>query len=165
MLESGRHPRLERRGTLAARHHIPARLAGPGVPRFGESLRQLVRVEALPIAEEDLAQLLHRSGLDTQRRGDRSCGLAGAKQVTCVQRLDLPACQSPRHTARLLISLLGQRRIKLALDAALAIPGRLAVADEDQPRGWWSTLSGPGTLRHSARRRRTISAWLCWREI
>src|SRR6266851_3088189 len=81
-----------------------------------------------------------------ERRGTRSCGLAGAKQVTCVQRLDLPACQSRRHTARLLMSLLGQRRIKLALDAALAIPGRLAVADQDQPRGWWSTLTRPGAV-------------------
>jgi hypothetical protein len=44
------------------------------------------------------------------------------------------------------MSLVGQRRIKLALDATLAIPGRLAVADEDQPRRWWSTLGRPGTV-------------------
>src|SRR2546425_8151047 len=115
LLERGRHARLEHRGTFAARHHVPAWLAGPGVPRFGKALRQLIGVHALPIAEEDLAQLLHRPGLDTERRGDRSGGLAGAKKVTRVQRLDPPACQSPSHTARLLVALLRKGRIKLAL--------------------------------------------------
>src|SRR5258706_12406898 len=130
MLERGRHARLERRGSLAPRHHIPAWLAGPRVPGFGKSLRQLIRVQALPIAEEDLAELLHRSGLDTQRRRDRSGGLAGAKKVTRVQRLDPPARQSSRHPGRLLVALLGQRRSKLTLDWALALPRGPAVASE-----------------------------------
>src|SRR5205807_10241416 len=129
--------------------------------------------------EEDLAQLLHGSGLHTQRRCDRCGGLAGAQQVTRVQRLDRPARYSPGDAPRLLLSLLRERRIELPLDSAFAIPGRLAVTDEDQPRGGWSNRSrhgaidgccadqggGAGALRHCARRSRGISPWLRWREI
>src|SRR5258706_8986658 len=135
MLERGRHARLERRSSLAARHHIPAWLAGPRVPGFGKSLRQLIRVQALPIAEEDLAELLHRSGLDTQRRRDRSGGLAGAKKVTRVQRLDPPARPSSRHTARLPVALLGPRRGHLTPDPAARVPPGLSVGGYNVPAG------------------------------
>jgi len=41
--------------------------------------------------------------------------------------------------------LLGERRIQLALDAMLLVPGRLPVADEDQARG--RRTGGKGEFR------------------
>src|SRR5207249_10602020 len=93
----------------AARHNVSAGLASPRVPRVGKSLSELGGVQSFPVADEDLAQRLHRSRLDTPRRGDRRGGLACAQQVTCVQRLDLTAPQASGYKAGLLVSLLGER--------------------------------------------------------
>src|SRR5204863_155198 len=87
------HTPRARRRSLAAWHDVPAGLASPRVPRFGKSLSELGGLQSFPVAEEDLAQLLHGFRLDPQRRGDRGGGLACAQQVACVQRLDLTARQ------------------------------------------------------------------------
>jgi hypothetical protein len=49
----------------------------------------------------------------------------------------VPARQPPAQQLGLPPALLGQRRVELALDAVLVVPGRLTVANQQQASGGW----------------------------
>lgn len=74
--------------------------------------------------------------LDAQREavrlGDRLGGLARAQQVARVDGGERPRGQPSPGLARLLETLLVERRVELALEAPLAVPGRDAVPNEDE---------------------------------
>jgi hypothetical protein len=61
--------------------------------------------------------------------------LESSLQVARVKACEPAAGETPAHTLGLAASLFRERWVQLALDAVLAIPRRLAVANEHQPRG------------------------------
>src|SRR4029077_17361233 len=84
-VDLGDHPALERRSTLAAWDDIPARFLRPPRPGLGESLRQLLGVETLPFAEEDLPQAGRGAGRGAGHRADRRSRLQSALEVARVE--------------------------------------------------------------------------------
>jgi len=62
-------------------------------------------------------------------------GLERALQVAGVEAGPDPPGQPPAEQLCLPPAFLGKRGIELALDSVLAIPGRLAVADQEQASG------------------------------
>jgi hypothetical protein len=93
-------------------------------------------VQAFPLAQVDLTELDHRGRVDPQRLADQLCGLGRPLQVARVKSRESPAAQPAAQAHRLAPPFLGKWGVQLALDPALVIPGRLAVAHEQQARGW-----------------------------
>jgi len=124
-VERGGHTRLE----------VPVGFFRPPRPRLRETLSQVICAQALPLTEVDLAQPRHRLGVLSDRRLDRLRCLESSLQVARVKACEPAAGETPAHTLGLAASLFRERWVQLALDAVLAIPRRLAVANEHQPRG------------------------------
>ena len=96
----------------------------------------LLRPQALPLAEVDLAQGGHRFGLDAGGEGaDGLRGLERALKVAGVEAGKLAPGQARAQELGLSEPLRRKRRVELALDAVLAVPRRLAVAHEHEARG------------------------------
>jgi hypothetical protein len=55
LVDCGRDPRLKVRGALSARHEVPVRFFDPARPGIRISLGDLFGVQALPLAEINLA--------------------------------------------------------------------------------------------------------------
>ena len=137
LLDRGRDARLEKRRSLAARDEVPVGLVGPSRPGFGEPLPQLFGAQAFPLAEKDLPERGQRLGGDSDRPAQDGRGLECALEVAGVKAGPMPAGQPPAQQLGLPPALLGEWRIELALDAVLAVPGRLAVANQEQASGGW----------------------------
>jgi hypothetical protein len=130
-------PRLEKRGAFAPRDEVPVRLVRPACPGFRESLRQLVGAQAFPFAEKNLANGVQRLGSDADRAAEDGRGLERALQVAGIEAGPMPPGQPPAQQLRLPPTFVGERGIELALDPVLTIPGRLAVANQEQASGRW----------------------------
>src|SRR5258706_9223426 len=128
-------PRLERHGALATSYDVPARRRRPSGPSVGETLRELLGGQAFPFAQVDLAQTRARDRRQTGRLADEPGRLVRTLEIAGVEAgipvIGQPAADSPRLAA----AFLRQRRVELALDAVFAVPGRLAVTDQQQSRG------------------------------
>ena len=127
-IERDAHTRLERRRSFAAGDQIPVRLISPARPGFRESIRKVLGAQAFPLTEKDLAQLRHRLRRDAQRLADQLRRLGRTFQVARVKADELPSRQTPPQLRRLAPTFLRKWGVELALDTALVIPGRLAVA-------------------------------------
>src|SRR5687767_9323045 len=95
--------------------------------RFGQE-QPLER--ALPA----LAEIRIQRDREARVAGDSSGGLSGAAEVARVERVPALGGQVARDRFRLAQSQLGQRRILLPLDAALQVPGALAMPHQTQQR-------------------------------
>jgi hypothetical protein len=126
---------LEEGGSLASRHQVPIGLLVPARPRCRKAFGQLLGAQALPITEKDLTEPGHRLGDQPGRRLDRLRRLERTLQVARVKACEPTSGEAPANPLGLMVSFFGERRIELPLDAVLAVPGRLAVANEQQPRG------------------------------
>src|SRR5712692_2476358 len=134
-VDLGNDPGLERRRALSARDDIPARFLRPPRPGVRKSLRQLIGLEPLPIAEKDLPQARRRAGRAASRGADQLGGVQRALEVARVEAGKAVTSQPSPHAHRLAATFLREWGVELALDAVLAIPGRLAVANQQQSRG------------------------------
>jgi hypothetical protein len=128
------YPRIEFRLALAARHDVPVRLLDPPRPCVGITRSDLVRAQALPLAEVDLAQRGLGDGAQADGRANDLGRLKRALEVARVVGDEGPAGQASGQELGLAAALLGEGWVELALDAVLAVPGRLPVADENEPR-------------------------------
>jgi hypothetical protein len=81
------------------------------------------------------------------RSGDRLCGLERALQVAGVKAGKAPAGEPEAEAPSLLASFTRERRVELALDAPLAVPGRLPVANQQQARRRWLGLTRNALVR------------------
>src|SRR5260370_4824953 len=141
-------PGFKRRGALPAGNHIPAWLLSPPRPGVRESLRQLIGVEPLPVAEIDLPQARRRAGRAASRGADQLGGLERALEVARVEPGKTATSQPSPHAHRLPATFLRQWGVDLTLAAVLAIPGRLAAANQQQsPRPSFRAETGLCPLR------------------
>src|SRR5258708_1964769 len=107
---------------------------GRPMPRWrGETVRYVGGAEAFPFAQVDLPETSRGIGFEVDQRLDGLCSLKSALQVARVEARQTAACEPASQQLGLAAALAGQRRIQLALDAVLAVPGRLAVANQDHP--------------------------------
>jgi hypothetical protein len=120
--------------TLTTRHQVPIRLFDPTCPCLRVTRGNLRGAQAFPLAQEDLAQRGLGCRLNTNRRADDRGRLEGSVQVARVVRDDGAAREPGRQPLGLAATVGRKRRVELALDAMFAIPGRLAVADEEKAR-------------------------------
>jgi hypothetical protein len=134
-VDRARDPGVEIGLPLTTRHNVPVRLFYPPRPRVGITLRDFVGAQALPLAEVNLTQ--RGVGFRWQADGgaDGLGGVEGALEVAGIVAGEGAALQAAGDELRLAASFARQRRIELALDSVLAVPRRLAVADEKQARG------------------------------
>jgi len=79
------HARFEKRGTFTSRDQVPVRLLVPARPRLWETVGELLRAQALPVAAEDLAQPGNRLGIQPDRRMDRLRSLKSAREIARVE--------------------------------------------------------------------------------
>jgi len=124
-VDGRRHPRLEPRPRLrAGRGELPA---APG----GDLLRvELVERAARPLADVDLAPArVGRRAAEPERvrrlRRAREVGGERARREAVEERPQRGDLLAPERR---------QRRVGLALEPVLRVPGRLAVADQQQAR-------------------------------
>lgn len=137
-LDDGGHPGFEIRLPLTTWHNVPARLVYPPRPRLGVTLGDLVRPQPFPLAEEDLAQGPFGLWRDADAGAENLRRLEGARKVARVVAGELPACQARGQEFGLTAAVGRKRRVELTLDAVLAIPRGLAVADEKKARRRWT---------------------------
>jgi len=147
LIEGGGNPHLEIRSPLTSRHEVPIGFLDPARPRVGKSSCDLVRCQTFPLAEINLAKQLFRLGLGACGDRDGFGGLERPFQVARVKACKSPAGKPEAKAPGLLPAFLGKRRVELALDAPLAVPGRLAVADQQQARRLWLGLSWSSLVR------------------
>ena len=126
------HPLGHRRVRLAV---VPARAAGDParVPR-GIPRRRLVRGQADPRPDIDLAEAGIELDLEPARLRDRLGGLTGPDQIgadECDRALDH---QAARRRDGLRLAERRQRKIVLTLPAARPVPRGLAVSNEQEHR-------------------------------
>jgi hypothetical protein len=146
LIDGGGDARLKVHGAFSTRHQIPVWLLDPPRPLIGKSLGNLVGEEPLPLAEVNLAQRLVGLWLRAGRGGDRLGGLECALQVAGVEAGKAPAGKSVAQAASLLAAFVRKRGVELALDAALVVPRRLPVANQQQARRFWLGLGGNGVV-------------------
>jgi hypothetical protein len=89
---------------------------------------------ALPATEVELAQAGVDDDGETELAGQDLRRLARAAQVARVDRVDPCAGKRAREHTCLFAAELVERRVRLALDPAVAVPVRLAVAHEQDRR-------------------------------
>ena len=103
--------------------------------RLRVELLDLLPGEPGPAAHVQLAQPRIRRRLESMRTCHGPRRLEGALEVAREQQLQARPRERPCQPVRLLAAGLGQRRIGLALPAALGVPGGLGVADQQEGRG------------------------------
>jgi hypothetical protein len=107
----------------------------PGGSRDGTELgRHLGGDPTLVHAEAPLAERGTHPDVEPEPGRDRLGGLERPPQVARPELADRLGGEGLRQRPRLLAARGGERRVAVALDAAVAIPLRLAVADEVDPR-------------------------------
>src|SRR5260370_39988960 len=117
------HSGFKRRRALTAGNDIPAWFLRPQRPDVRESLRQLIGVEPLPVAEIDLPQARRRAAVAPRRGCAQLGGLERALEVARVEAGKAATSQPPPHAHRLAATFLRERGGGLTLDARLALPG------------------------------------------
>src|SRR6266567_7882849 len=121
----------------AARDDIPARFLGPQRPFLRVTLGQLFGRESLPQAQVDLPQRLRRARCRCHRLADQAGRLESPLQIAGVEPGKAPAGEPASYLHGLAATFCGKRRVELALDAVLPVPGRLAMPDKKETRGRW----------------------------
>jgi hypothetical protein len=119
-----------------ARPEVLPRLAGRRLARPAAPVGQLLPLgvdlrghAAAPFADVDLAPaLVEAARAQAQQLG----GLARAAEVAAHDALVRQAVEDRCEGERLLAPAVRERRVELALEALLGVPGGLPVADEDQ---------------------------------
>src|SRR4029450_7029900 len=101
----------------------------PPCQRVSELLLDLRHGQALPRAERPLAQPCIGPDVEPQVRGEDRGGLAGARQIARVDRVDV--AQIGGNLARLFATRVVEGRGGMALPAAVAVPVGFAVAYEE----------------------------------
>lgn len=134
LVDCGGDAGLEIHGALSAWHEVPVGLLDPARPCGRKFLGDLVGAHPLPVAQINLPERLVRLGLRPSRGRNGLGGLEGPLQVAGVKARESPTGESPAQAASLLAAFFRQRRVELALDAALAVPGGLPVANEQEAR-------------------------------
>src|SRR5262245_20151210 len=115
---------------------------------------------ALELAVVALAQRGVEGDANVQRRGDRRGGLTRALRIARMQRSQALAREPRRELLRLRPTAFRQRAVAvIALHAALAVPLRLAVADQDAPR--FSHAARPASAREGGTIRPLRTARRC----
>jgi len=127
-------PGIEFHLALSARHDVPVRLLDPPRPCFGITRSDLVRAQALPLAEVDLAKRRLGDRAHADRSSDDLGRLERAFEIAREVGGEGPPRQTGGQELGLAAAVLGEGWIELALDAVLAVPGRLPVADQNEPR-------------------------------
>lgn len=145
-IDGGAHTRLKRVCAFATRHDVPVRLFDPPRPRAGKSLGDLFSPQTLPFTQKDLPQRFFRIRLSAYRRGDGLRGFEGSLQVTGVEARETAAREAPAQPVCLAPPLIRERGVQLSLDAALSVPGRLSVANEQESRRRRSGRNGDGVV-------------------
>src|SRR6267142_1230455 len=98
-----------------------------------------------------LAQRRFVDDREARRRSDRIRSFARSSRVARIKRVDPLARKTHGQRADLLATGCGERAVRaIALDAARAVPFRLAVADEDEPRFIHGAV--PASVRATASR-------------
>src|SRR5712675_287320 len=154
-----RGDRLERRddaiaklrGALSLGRNV-VRVAGT---EFFEFLRKCAldprEAMAFKNAVVALAQRRFVDDRQAHRRTDRGRSFARSSRVARTNRVDSLARKTRGQGADLLATGCGEHAVRvIALDAARAVPFRLAVADEDEPR--FSHGAAPASVRAAASR-------------
>jgi hypothetical protein len=134
-VHGGDDTRLEERGPLTSWHQVPVGLLCPARPGLWKAFGQLGGAQALPLPEEDLTESGRRLRVQPGRRLDRLGRLESTFEVARVEACESAPGEAQPNPLGLAASFLGERRIELALDSVFPVPGRLAVANEQQPRG------------------------------
>src|ERR1700674_573399 len=132
VVERGRDATFERSSAFTSRNNVPIGLFHPSRPCLGKSIGDLVSAQALPIAEKDLAEACLGLWFEPDERSDVPGGLERSLQVARVETGEGSAGQAVAKQLSLAPTQLREGGIGLSLDAMLAVPGRLAVADEVQ---------------------------------
>ncbi|MCY1546180.1 hypothetical protein D9M68_821640 [compost metagenome] len=138
---------METEQRFALRRRVVRHARLPAGKVFGQVLGHFGVGLALQRAVAAFAQARVGAYLQPQRLGQRRRGFHGPRQVAGIHRVDRLAGQRGGQRARLGAAGLVQRNIELALQPALPVPGRLAMADYDQV-GKGQRLQ-PGALRHA----------------
>src|SRR5882762_3781292 len=123
------------RGALSLRRNV-VRVAGT---EFFEFFRKCTLDPRKAMTFENaVVALTQRRFVDdwqARRRADRVRSLPRSSCVARIERVDSLACKTYGQGADLLATGCGERAVSaIALDAARAVPFRLAVADEHEPR-------------------------------
>src|ERR1700730_13605299 len=151
-LQRSRHACLEERRSLAPGDEVPVRLLLPTRPGLRVPLGDVGRPQSFPLPQVDLAQLRHRGRLRSRCVADELRRLGGSLQVARVEARKPAACQPLTEPGCLAASAVRQRWVELALDPALVVPGRLAMAYKQEAVGGGfgrrrTRLDGRGLLR------------------
>jgi hypothetical protein len=135
VVHRGRDSCLEQGRALAAGHNVPVRLLDPRRPRLWKPFGYLRGRQPFPVAEEDLAEgRLGRRSLP-DRRAYGFGGLEGPLEVAGVEPGEPSQRQAVSEELGLAQPFGRQRGVELALDAVLAVPRGLAVANQYKARG------------------------------
>src|SRR5437763_3880767 len=110
-------PGIEFRLALSARHDVPVRLLDPSRPCFGITRSDLVRAQALPLAEVDLAKRRLGDRPHADRSSDDLRRLERALEVAREIAGEDPPSQAGGQELCLAAAILGERWIELALNA------------------------------------------------
>lgn len=105
----------------------------PGLVRLLRVPRpHFVDGQALPVTHVDLPQCLELSRFEAEAVGDDARRLARAAKRARIDHVEKICAQDLRELERLAPTGLVQRRVRMTLVPALAIPVGLAVANEDE---------------------------------
>src|SRR5256885_13885588 len=127
-------PGIEFRLALSAGNDVPVRLLDPPRPCFGITRSALVRAQALPLAEVDLAKRRLGDRAHADRSSDDLGRLERAFEIAREVGGEGPPRQTGGQELGLAAAVLGEGWIELALDEGLAVPGLLPVAGQDEHR-------------------------------
>ena len=109
----------------------------------------LCRCQALEYPQTPLAQLAMRDRLLAGAVGQRLRGLQRTPQIAGIEVIEGFWREALGEQQRLRHSLLVQWAVEVTLDARLRVPGRLAVADNDESGRCHSLLFHAQATRHS----------------
>ena len=149
---------------FAARHQHVVRRVAPGGEALAVARADLAGEQALPFAVRDL----HQAGIGAEHRrtfAERDLGGAPrTRQRRCDGAHDRHVGQALRERGGLRFADRRQRDVLLSLVAAFGVPGRFAVAGEDdlharalRPAGWRTRPASRAAAR--AGRRRSRDRW------
>jgi hypothetical protein len=125
-----KNPRAQLVVGLAVRPARPPR----DVETLGKARLHLVDGEPLPVADVDLAQRLQLRSLEPETSGDDVRGLCCAPERARVDGGQPLVAKGVRELDGLAPARLVERRVRMSLEAALAVPVGLAMTDEDDRR-------------------------------
>src|SRR3990172_5285220 len=130
-LETGEHPRAKLQRAFAARNDVSLIAALEARVVGGMVRRNFAAREAFEYTEMALAKARLENDVVPGHLGNAARGVLRAPRIPSLERAECNLPEMAREQLRLAHAGLGQRAVGVPLHAALLVPYRLAVADQN----------------------------------